>query len=205
MSQQFDQNPIKFECDIKDGRGLQQYWYTPINKCLYIEPDGVNNQNVNGVAPGQPHASGIPGMIEIGPDTQDENHRYIYNATRHFREHFDIEFAGGASELPSSNGAAPPEKEKDIKQPEMQVSADPISQETREYGDEPTEMLAQLDVREFARKEFGTLIEVQSLIIDAYSEIFRTKLDPDDDSHTLIEMMQKRAEKLKGEYYGESE
>lgn len=206
MSQQFDQNPIKFECDIQDGRGMQQYWYTPINKNLYIEPEGVSNQNVNNVAPGQPHGSGIPGMIEISPDTQDEKLRYIYNATRAFREHFDVEWAGGVSELPSKNGSAPPPQQEGQHQPDIQVSTTPIPQETKDYGNEPVEMFEQsmqLDIDEYARKEYGALIEKQFLINNVLTEIMKNKLLPDDDSHSLISMLQKETDEMKERYYGE--
>jgi len=99
----FEQNPIQFECDVGDGKGKREFWYTPINKTLYVEDEAIIRTYGGGPPVANITAEGHPsmrdGMIPVTGQTQHPQGELYWRATRAWREHFDLEWEGVALDM----------------------------------------------------------------------------------------------------------
>lgn len=202
---QFAANPIKWEQDVGDGRGLREFFYDPIEKTLFIEPEGVNSTDVSQMSPHKRggHATEIPGMLSIDAQSTGEGAKF-WKATRPFREHYDVGGVGVPDSVPSENGSEPPPQEDVIPPPTINP---PTEQEGQflmgntQSTSEPESPIIGMDIDEYTRQKYAPLIEMQALVIDIYEELIKTRLAPDDESHGMVEMLREKVTKLRETYY----
>lgn len=218
---EFEQNPIQFECDVGDGKGKREFWYTPINKTLYVEDDEIIKTYGDGPPVANITAEGHPsmrdGMIPINSQTQHPLGQLYWRATRAWREHFDLEWEGVPSEMSeqisgtiSENGNEPVEREGQEDTPTEQEQ--PTSQPPRPPFDpppietfsgepiSPEHLHLPVDIETYAMLKYAPVIENQAIIIETYEMLMQTYLEPDSPVHELVTMLRERAQNLKETY-----
>ena len=215
----FVENPISFRQDVGDGKGEREFWYTPIDQTLWIEPEGINKADVTG----EGHASMHNGMLPITANSELPLAKFLWKATRPFREHFDLESQGQVSKLPdkqtaaaaahqaSENGNGSPETAErvTIPTPTVQQESPPSEPPGMPQISVPTEApmtdeggmpFVSMDIETYADLKHAAVIENQSIIIGAYQKILGMRLEPDDPIHELVDFLQESAEKLRESY-----
>lgn len=211
----FIENPISFFQDVGDGKGEREFWYTPRDRTLWIEPDGINKADVTT----EGHASMHNGMLPITENSELPLAKFLWQATRPFREHFDIEATGQTSQLPDK--AAATAEAQQVQQNNGSQNGGPtvrIPTPTQAQEDPPPEPpgipntlyetpiddqgipFISVDVDTYVAMKNAPVIENQAIIIGAYQKILAMRLEPNDPIHELVDFLQESAEKLRETY-----
>lgn len=214
---EFIENPISFYQDVGDGKGEREFWYTPTDRTLWIEPEGINKADVTG----EGHASMHNGMLPITENAPQPLAQFLWKATRPYREHFDLEARGQASQLPDketataeaqqvqqNNGSPNGKPTVTIPTPSNLPDPPPETQEAPPTPDllyntpvdEQGVPFISVDIDTYVGLKNAPIIENQSIIIGAYQKILQMRLEPDDPIHELVDFLQESAEKLRETY-----
>ena len=213
---EFTENPISFYQDVGDGSGEREFWYTPSDRTLWIEPEGVNAADVTA----EGHASMHNGMLPITENSTQTLAQFLWKATRPYREHFDLEAGGQASQLPdkkqatdavhaaANNGnGTPPETEKvTIQTPNVPTPPpNPLATPDPAADIPPASGMpyVSIDIDTYVALKNAPIIENQAIIMGAYQKILAMRLEPDDPIHELVDFLQESAEKLRETYDAE--
>ena len=216
---EFIENPISFFQDVGDGKGEREFWYTPTDKTLWIEPEGINKADVTT----EGHASMHNGMLPITEASTLPLAKFLWQATRPYREHFDLEAQGTPSQPPDKE-AASTEAQQVHQNNGSQNGGPAVSILTPTQAQEPPpeppgmpKMLydtpvddqgvpfISVDVDTYVAMKNAPVIENQSIIIGAYQKILAMRLEPDDPIHELVDFLQESAEKLRETYSSDAD
>lgn len=213
----FIENPISFYQDVGDGKGEREFWYTPTDKTLWIEPEGIDKADVTG----EGHASMHNGMLPITAESTLPLAQFLWKATRPYREHFDLEAQGQVSELPdkatataeaeqvqqnngSQNGGptvripTPTHAQDPPPEPPGMPQMD-VRRDTPAASDDETAYIS-VSIDDYIALKNAPIQVVDNMTIKIFHKVIQMRLEPDDPLHELVDMLQENADQVKETY-----
>ena len=223
-------NLISFEQDVGDGNGMTQFQYDPHKKILYIEPNVTSGEHdFSGVnwQPDGHHASEYEGMLPITEKSTMDVQKFLWSATRPYREYYDLGYIGVPG---NGNGSQPKaqqqptqvrtqeqqsgvhineqeeEPDKDVGRPphlppidREQVRRD-LENDPNWLSDPPDGPFVSMPIDEYVNMKNAVTVELQGVMIKLLQQIIQARLDADDPVHEIVNTLAEEAQRIKEKY-----